>query len=295
MSNLKALRQRINSVKATRKITSAMKMVSAAKLRRAQDQAERGRPYAQRLEDILCSLAVSAKESGLHAPLLIGTGNDAIHLVVIVTADRGLCGSFNASVYRQARTFLEGLRADGKNFQIICIGRKGRDLLGIRYKRNIISTFQDIGKGSLGYDKAQMIADAVIEMANNQTFDVCTIFYNRFKNVISQEVTKQQLIPLPLPVNTNATKAETAQALPLYEPSEQEIVKTLLPKNLTVQIYKALLESNASEHAARMTAMDNATRNAGDMINKLSLQYNRTRQAMITKELIEIISGAEAV
>jgi F-type H+-transporting ATPase subunit gamma len=296
MSGLKALRIRINSVKSTQKITSAMKMVAAAKLRRAQEQAESARPYAERLEGVLRSLAANVTDSS--APLLVGTGQNKTHLVLVVSSDRGLCGAFNGSIFRAVRTHIQKLQHDGKEVKLFCIGRKARDLLARDHGKLIIRTVRDLGSGKLGYGDAQALSQEIQELFATGGFDVCTVIYNRFKSVISQEVTQQQLIPLPLPTNTNipaATPTAAGGALYLYEPSEREIVKTLLPLNLSVQIFRALLESNASEQGARMSAMDNATRNAGDMLKGLRLTYNRTRQAMITKELIEIISGADAL
>jgi F-type H+-transporting ATPase subunit gamma len=295
MSGLKALRIRINSVKSTQKITSAMKMVAAAKLRRAQEQAESARPYAERLEGVLRSLAANVIEST--APLLVGSGQDKTHLLIVISSDRGLCGAFNSSIFRATRARIQKLQRDGKEVKLFCVGRKARDLLARDYGKLIVRTVRDLGSGRLGYGEAQTLSQEIHDMFTSGQFDVCGVIYNHFRSVISQEVTEQQLIPLPLPANSNTPDAAIpgSGALYLYEPSEQSIVETLLPLNLSVQIFRALLESNASEQGARMTAMDNATRNAGDMLKGLRLTYNRTRQAMITKELIEIISGAEAL
>lgn len=295
MSGLKALRIRINSVKSTQKITSAMKMVAAAKLRRAQEQAESARPYAERLEGVLRSLAANVGEST--APLLVGSGQDKTHLLIVISSDRGLCGAFNSSIFRATRARIQKLQGDGKEVKLFCVGRKARDLLARDYGKLIVRTVRDLGSGKLGYGDAQTLSQEIQDMFTSGQFDVCGVIYNHFRSVISQEVTEQQLIPLPLPANSNTPDAAIpgSSALYLYEPSEQSIVETLLPLNLSVQIFRALLESNASEQGARMTAMDNATRNAGDMLKGLRLTYNRTRQAMITKELIEIISGAEAL
>jgi F-type H+-transporting ATPase subunit gamma len=296
MSNLKALRIRINSVKNTRKITSAMKMVAAAKLKRAQDQAEQSRPYAERLEGILSSLAANLESTENTSLLLHGTGKDETHLLVVVSTDKGLCGGFNTAIVRQTRLRIQNLQAEGKHVKILCVGKKARDVLARQYHSLIIKTIRDIGRPKLQYQDAVGISETIQELLNTQQFDVCTVIYNHFRSVISQVVTLKQLIPLSLPANQNDTPARAeAKALYLFEPSKEEIIETLLPKNLAIQLYKILMESAASEHGARMSAMDNATRNAGDMIKGLTLTYNRNRQAVITKELIEIISGAEAL
>ncbi len=307
MPNLKDLRNRINSVKSTQKITSAMKMVAAAKLRRAQEQAEAARPYSERMDRMLSSLAAGLPQGAGGPALLAGNGRDQIHLVVVETSDRGLCGGFNSSITRGARRLIKGLRDDGKEIKILCVGRKGRDLLRRDFGALIVDTVEDVAKPRLGFDDARAIADRLRTMFEAGDFDVCTIIYNRFQSAMSQIVTTQQLIPFQAasagPGNADATgdaKPEAAagaadQAVYEFEPEEKEILADLLPRNLGVQIYRSLLENAASEHGARMTAMDNATRNAGDMIDALTLTYNRTRQAYITKELIEIISGAEAV
>ncbi len=297
MPSLKDLRVRIGSVKSTQKITSAMKMVAAAKLRRAQEQAEASRPYAERMERMLSSLAEGAAERPGAPPLLAGNGKDQIHLVVVATADRGLCGGFNGNIAREARRRIEDLLQKGKTVKILCVGRKGRDQLRRSYDQLIIETLENLTKPSVKFDAAKMISSRMIELFEAGEFDVCTIIYARFKSAMTQIVTPQQLIPFALPETEGgeAPAATASGAVYEYEPEEQEILDELLPLNLSVQIFKALLENNASEHGARMTAMDSATRNAGDMISALTLQYNRARQAGITKELIEIVSGADAL
>ena len=295
MPSLKDLRIRINSVKSTQKITSAMKMVAAAKLRRAQEQAEAARPYAERMERMLGSLAASmAGQEGAPA-LLAGTGKDTVQLVVVMTSDRGLCGGFNSSIVRGARRLIRDLRATGKTVKILCIGRKARDQLRRDFGDFIIGTIEDIAKPRLTFEGADGVARRIAQMFEAGEFDVCTIVYNRFKSAMTQIVTLQQLIPFALPATEAPAETALAGAIYEYEPDETEILAQLLPRNLSVQIYKALLENRASEEGARMTAMDSATRNASDMINRLTINYNRSRQAHITKELIEIISGAEAV
>ena len=299
MPSLKDLRLRIASVKSTQKITSAMKMVAASKLRRAQVAAEAGRPYADRLERILGSVAASLP-AGAGAPrLLAGTGADQTHLIVPITADRGLCGSFNSTIVRETRRRIGELLAQGKTVKILCIGRKGRDLLKRTFEREIIGSHEQIMRRGVEFGSARTIAEEVATRFQAGEFDVCTIVYNRFKSVLSQVVTPRTVIPFALPEVLAAAAPPTTDAasrvMHLFEPSEEDILTELLPKNLSVQMFRAMLESFASEQGARMTAMDNATRNAGDMIENLSLRYNRTRQAMITKELIEIVSGAEAL
>ncbi len=294
MPNLKDLKIRINSVKSTQKITSAMKMVAAAKLRRAQEQAEAARPYAERMERVLGSLAASMAGNEGAPALLAGTGKDQVHLVVVMTSDRGLCGGFNGTIVRGARKHVRDLKLAGKTVKIFCIGRKGRDQLRREFSSDIIGSVEDIAKPRLTFDSAESVAVRIRTMFDAGEFDVCTVIYNKFKSAISQIVTYQQLIPFAVggAANENAD-AQLAQYD--YEPDEGAILADLLPRNIGMQVYRALLENAASEQGARMTAMDNATRNAGEMINKLTITYNRTRQANITKELIEIISGAEAV
>jgi F-type H+-transporting ATPase subunit gamma len=293
MPSLKSLRVRINSVKSTRKITQAMKMVAASKLRRAQSQAEAARPYAQRMEAMLATLGAAGRENPQAPVLLRGTGRDAVHLLVVVTADRGLCGAFNSSVARFARARIRELQAAGKTIRIMPVGRKGRDNLRRDFPSLLVPGVDFAGKRRIGFADAEEIAQKITAMLAAGEFDTCTLVYNQFKSVISQVPTAQQLIPAPLP--SLAAAGEGATALVEFEPGEEEILATLLPRSLAIAIYRALLESAAGEQGARMTAMDNATRNAGDMINRLTLSYNRQRQANITKELIEIISGAEAV
>jgi F-type H+-transporting ATPase subunit gamma len=293
MASLKDLRGRINSVKSTRKITSAMKMVAASKLRRAQSAAEAARPYAERMQGMLARLAANVAGQPGASPLLAGTGNDRVHLVVPITADRGLAGAFNSSVSRQTRSLVRRLLAEGKTVKILPVGRKGRDFL----KREFADVSGDLmlgGRKVIEYGQARDIAEQISTKFFNGEFDVATLVYNRFVSVISQIPTEMQLIPLPPP----KLEEETGQGpKPVYEfePDEETILARLLPQNLAIQIYRAMLESNAGFYGAQMTSMDNATRNAGDMINRLTLNYNRTRQANITRELIEIISGAEAL
>jgi len=293
MPSLKDLKLRINSTKNTQKITSAMKMVSAAKLRRAQEQAEAARPYAERMERVLGRLAASAAGRDGAPALLAGNGKDQTHLIVVMTSDRGLCGGFNSSIARGARKLARDLKNQGKTIKILCIGRKGRDQLRREFPNEIIGTIEDIGKPKLTFTAAETVATKILAMFEHGEFDVCELVYNRFKSAMTQIVTIQQLIPFALPAANENDPAGAAYYE--YEPDELEILSSLLPKNLGMQIFRALLENNASEQGARMTAMDSATRNAGDMINKLTITYNRSRQAAITKELIEIISGAEAV
>lgn len=299
MPSLKDLRARINSVKNTRKITSAMKMVAAAKLRRAQEQAEAARPYAERLERMLGELAGSLAGQAGAPRMLAGTGRDDTHLLVVCTADRGLCGGFNATIVREARRTIARLQGEGKTVKVLCVGKKGRDSLRRDYSSLIVDAMEGIGRPKLTYDDALRISNRVLSMFDKDEFDVCSIVYNRFKSAISQIVTVQQLVPFAPPetndADAEATPSGGSKAVYEFEPSEGAILEALLPRNMGTQIFRALLENNASEQGARMTAMDNATRNAGDLINRLTLTYNRQRQANITKELIEIISGAEAL
>ncbi len=296
MPSLKDLKNRITSVKSTQKITSAMKMVAAAKLRRAQEQAEAGRPYSERMEQMLARLSGAMSAASEGPKLLTGTGSDQVQLLVPVTSDRGLCGGFNASVLRETRRRIRQLQADGKTVKLFVIGRKGRDILRREFADLIVDSVTDIGRKAVSFPEANDIAGRILAMFDTDTFDVATVIYNRFQSAITQVVTPQQLVPVPLPEADAATTTEGGPAAVYeFEPSEEQIIADLLPRNVAVQIYRALMESAASEQGARMTAMDNATRNAGDMIKKLTLEYNRTRQAVITKELIEIISGAEAV
>jgi F-type H+-transporting ATPase subunit gamma len=294
MPSLKALRTRINSVRSTRKITQAMKMVAASKLKRAQSQAEQARPYAERMERMLGALAASVAGSPIAPPMLVGTGKDEVHLLVVVSADRGLCGGFNAAVSRFARNRIRALMEQGRTVKILAVGRKGRDYLRREFRKQIVGSIDFVGRKQIGFEDAVEIAGQVTAMLQDRQFDVCTLIYNRFKNVITQVPSEQRLIPASIE-GTPAQTADGPRASYEYEPGEEEILAELLPRNLAIQIYRALLESAAGEQGARMTAMDNATRNAGDMIARLTLNYNRQRQAQITKELIEIISGAEAI
>jgi len=294
MPSLKDLKIRINSVRSTRKITSAMKMVAAAKLRRAQEQAEAARPYAERMERVLGSLAAAAEGRPGAPAMLAGTGKDEVQLLVVATADRGLCGGFNSSIVRAARTRMRVLLDTGKTVKILCVGKKGRDQLRREYGERIVETVTEIGRPTLTFADVESIADNVTRMFEAGEFDVCTVIYNRFKSAMTQIVTQQQLIPFA-PPETGDGEPAAASTLYEYEPEESVILDALLPRNICVQLYRALLENAASEQGARMTAMDSATRNAGDMIDNLTIQYNRARQAAITKELIEIISGAEAL
>lgn len=295
MPSLKSLRARITSVKSTRKITQAMKMVAAAKLRRAQAQAEAARPYAERMERMLASLGASVAGSPGAPRMLIGTGRDQTHLLVVVTGDRGLAGPFNTNVGRFARTRIRALEEEGKTVKVLAVGRKGATFLRREFSRNFVGEVTFQGQKRIGFEDAQRIAERITAMLEAGEFDVCTLIYNRFRSVISQVPTPQQLIPAMLPERGETAAPAGPQALYEYEPGEEEILATLLPQNLAIQVYRALLENTAGFFGSQMTAMDNATRNAGEMINKLTLNYNRTRQANITKELIEIISGAEAV
>jgi len=291
MPSLKDLKTRINSVKSTQKITSAMKMVAAAKLRRAQDSAERGRPYADRMQQIINSLAAKADPSS--APqLLVGNGKDSAHLLVVVSADRGLCGGFNGAITRQTRTEVARLRGEGKTVKLLMVGRKSADALRRELGDSYIESLEGIQGTSVAFADAASIGDKVRDGFEAGEFDVCTVIFNKFKSAISQEVTLKKLIPAE--VDESAPSDDQGVSYE-YEPDEEDLLAAVLPRNISTQIYSALLESSASELAARMTAMDNATRNAGDLIDRLTLVYNRTRQATITKELIEIISGAEAV
>jgi F-type H+-transporting ATPase subunit gamma len=296
MASLKDLRVRIGSVKQTQKITSAMKLVAASKLRRAQDQAEASRPFASRMEQMLANLAAGVADVQGAPPLLAGTGSDGVHLLVVATADRGLCGGFNSSIARGARRRIRELQEQGKQVKLMCVGRKGREALRRDYGGLIEDTVEGVGRRRLEYAEAQAIAERLQRLYQNGVFDVCTIIYNRFRSAITQELTFRQLIPVaPGDVEDGEAAGEEVKAVYEFEPSETGILEELLPRNLAVQIYGALVENAASEQGARMTAMDSASRNAGDMIDRLTMTYNRTRQAQITRELIEIISGAEAL
>ena len=296
MANLKELKNRISSVKSTQKITSAMKMVAASRLKRAQEAAEAARPYAERMERMMASVMSNIGSTEGASKLLAGTGSEETHLIVVVTSDRGLCGGFNSSISRESRSRIRALKAESKNVKILCVGRKGRDQLKTEFGDAIIETYEGIGKSGVQFDEARGVASKIVEMFDAGEFDICTIIYNKFVSVITQEVTPLQIIPVQMPeIAEDAPAATGPSASYEFEPSEEEILADLLPSNLDVLVFRAMLESSASEHGARMSAMDNATRNAGDMIDDLSMIYNRSRQAKITSELIEIISGAEAL
>lgn len=305
MPSLRDYRDRIKSVKSTRKITSAMKMVAASKLRRAQEQAEASQPYARSMSEMLARLASNVTITPASPKLLAGTGSDKRHLLILVTADRGLCGGFNAYAVKALRQKIASLRAEGKDVAIVCVGRKGRDLIRREFGSLIIESFRDVfGKNVVEFAQAQKISEYVLALFEAGKFDVCSIVYNEFRSVLVQTPVAQQLIPFRAREAEAPAKGKKAAPAPvaavsnspyIFEPDEDEILSKLLPRNLSVQIYRSMLDSSAGEQAARMTAMDNATRNAGEMIKDLTLQYNRARQAYITKELIEIISGAEAV
>jgi len=296
MANLKDLRLRITSVKSTQKITSAMKMVAASKLRRAQVAAEAARPYADRMERMLDALFASLPTLDGAPGLLAGSGSDKVHLIVAITADRGLCGGFNANIVRAVRTHIATLQRQGKTVKVLCVGRKGRDALKHEHESLIEDTLEQVSRKGVDFAAARDIARRLCTGFEAGEFDVCTVFFNTFKTVISQLVTARQVIPLPPPEGAGeAAERGEPGAVYIMEPSEEEILDELLPRNVAVQVFRALAESYASEQGARMTAMDNATRNAGEMIDNLTLTYNRTRQAVITNELIEIISGAEAL
>ncbi|MGB7937734.1 MAG: F0F1 ATP synthase subunit gamma [Pseudolabrys sp.] len=290
MASLKDMRVRIAATKATQKITKAMQMVAASKLRRAQAAAEAARPYAERMSRVLSSIATAVAGSDSAPRLLSGTGNERVHLLVVCTAERGLCGPFNSSIVRLAREKANALIADGRDVKVLCVGRKGYEQLRRLYGKLIIETIELRGVRSIGFGQADMIAKKIVALFEQGNFDVATLFFSRFKSVIAQIPTAQQIIP---PVFENGDTGPSTSYE--YEPEEEEILAELLPRNLSVQVFRALLENAASEQGARMSAMDSATRNAGEMIRKQTLTYNRTRQAMITKELIEIISGAEAL
>lgn len=300
MPSLKEYRDRIVSVKSTRKITSAMKMVAASKLKRAQEQAEASQPYASAMANMMARVASGVVISPSSPKLLIGTGSDQRHLLLVITSDRGLAGGFNANILRRARQDIRRLQNEGKDVSLVCVGRKAHDLLRREFGALIVKSFSGLGgKSVVTFAEVDQIAQLVLERFDADLFDVCTILYNEFKSVLVQRPVSQQLIPFTVPetnANDNADAAKDAAIIPYsFEPAEDEILQALLPRNIGVQLFRALLDSAAGEQAARMTAMDNATRNAGELINRVTLQYNRARQAHITKELIEIISGAEAV
>ena len=297
MPNLKDLKMQINSVGSTKKITSAMKMVAASKLRRSQERAEASRPYSSRMEEMISSLASSSVSGDGVIRLLTGTGKQERYLVVPVTADRGLCGGFNNNINRDTTKFVRSLEAEGKKVNLITIGKKSRDFFNRIMKDKIIESYADLGAKGVGYNTAMQISNKIQNLYFENQFDICVLVYNRFISALSQEVKHQQLIPLDIKIQekNSGKDEELDNSIYTYEPDETSILQDLLPKNISIQIFKVLLESNAGEQGARMAAMDNATRNAGEMIDNLTLKYNRTRQAFITKELIEIISGAESV
>ena len=291
MASLDDLKKRIASVKSTQKITKAMKMVAAAKLRRAQESAEKGRPYSEKMNNIILNLSSGISDKENAPKLLSGSGNDKVHLCVVMTSDRGLCGGFNSNIIKKAKSYFAKLVEDGKDLKIITVGSKGNDQLKRAYGDKIIANISFKESKHANYFDAEKVGKMVIEKFGAEEFDVCTIFYNQFKNVITQIPQAQQIIPLNVE-NSEDDKSEDSYE---FEPDEDEILSNLLPKNISTQIFKAMLENSASEQGSRMSAMDNATRNAGEMVDKLTIEYNRSRQAAITKELIEIISGAESL
>ena len=295
MPSLKDLRTRIASVKATRKITKAMQMVAAAKLRRAQEAAQAARPYAERMDVVLANLNKGLTSKDGASPLLIGTGRDQVQLLVVMTAERGLCGGFNSSIAKLARADAQRLMAAGKTVKILTVGRKGADNLRRDLNKNITERIEFKGLKSIGFAQAAEVSDKLLALFAAGEFDVCTLYFSRFKSVIQQTPTALQLIPAKLPELPGAGEKVVAMAATEYEPGQDELLSYLLNRNISTQVFRGLLENAASEQGSRMSAMDNATRNAGDMINKLTIKYNRQRQANITKELIEIISGAEAL
>tara|TARA_B100000029_G_scaffold145199_1_gene140400 strand:+ start:961 stop:1839 length:879 start_codon:yes stop_codon:yes gene_type:complete len=292
MPSLDDLKKRIKSVKSTQKITKAMKMVAAAKLRRAQESAEKGRPFSERMNNIILNLSNSISDKSNASKLLVGTGKDNVQLCVVITADRGLCGGFNTNICRKAKNYFEKVLKEGKTLKIITVGSKGHDQLKRLYGKYIIDKINFKGYKKISYNEAEDIKNKIIKLFKNSEFDVCTIFYNKFKNVITQLPQEQQIIPIKKSKEENEKKTQNFYE---FEPEESEILNDLLPRNISTQIFKAFLENAASEQGSRMTAMDNATRNAGDLVDKLTITYNRSRQAAITKELIEIISGAESL
>ena len=291
MASLDDLKKRISSVKSTQKITKAMKMVAAAKLRRAQESAEKGRPYSEKMNNIILNLSNGISDIENAPKLLSGTGEDKVHLCVVMTSDRGLCGGFNTNIIKKAKIFFQKILDEGKTLKIITVGSKGYDQLKRVYGDNIIEKISFKDSKNVNYFDAEKVGKIVIEKFEKKEFDICTIFYNQFKNVITQIPQEQQIIPL----NTSEKAENSSEDNYEFEPEEDEILSNLLPKNISTQIFKAMLENSASEQGSRMSAMDNATRNAGEMVDKLTIEYNRSRQAAITKELIEIISGAESL
>jgi len=291
MASLDDLKKRIASVKSTQKITKAMKMVAAAKLRKAQESAEKGRPYSEKMNNVILNLSSGISDKENAPKLLSGTGNDKVHLCVVMTSDRGLCGGFNSNIIKKAKSYFSKILSEGKELKIITVGSKGNDQLKRMYGDKIIENISFKESKNANYFDADKVGKIVIDKFENSEFDICTIFYNQFKNVITQIPQAQQIVPL----NSEDSEDNTSEESYEFEPDEDEILSNLLPKNISTQIFKAMLENSASEQGSRMSAMDNATRNAGEMVDKLTIQYNRSRQAAITKELIEIISGAESL
>ena len=292
MPSLDDLKKRISSVKSTQKITKAMKMVAAAKLRRAQENAEKGRPFSDKMNNIILNLSSSVTDKENASKFLVGTGKDNVHLCVVITADRGLCGGFNTNICRLAKNYFEKILKEGKTLKIFTVGSKGHDQLKRAYNSYIVEKIDFKGYKQITYKEAEDVGKKIIELFKNSKFDVCKIFYNQFKNVMTQIPQNQQIIPIE---NNNDKKEKNLDSFYEFEPEENEILENLLPRNISTQIFKALLENAASEQGSRMTAMDSATRNAGELVDKLTITYNRSRQAVITKELIEIISGAESL
>ena len=292
MPSLDDLKKRITSVKSTQKITKAMKMVAAAKLRRAQENAEKGRPFSEKMNNIILNLSNSVSDKSSASKFLVGTGKDDIHLCVVITADRGLCGGFNTNICRKAKNYFEKILKEGKKLKIFTVGSKGHDQLKRTYGTYIVEKINFKGLKKITYKEAEKIGTKIIKLFKESQFDTCKIFYNKFKNVITQIPQSQQIIPIE---NQKKDEKENTDNFYEFEPEENEILENLLPRNISTQIYKAILENAASEQGSRMTAMDNATRNAGELVEKLTITYNRSRQAAITKELIEIISGAESL
>jgi F-type H+-transporting ATPase subunit gamma len=288
MPSLDDLKKRIKSVKSTQKITKAMKMVAAAKLRRAQESAEKGRPFSEKMNNVILNLSSSISDKDSASKFLVGTGKDTTHLCVVITADRGLCGGFNTNICRKAKNYFEKILKEGKLLKIFTVGSKGHDQLKRLYGKYIIEKINFKGLKKITYKEAENTGKIIIKLFNESQFDVCKIFYNRFKNVITQIPQEQQIVPIE-----KQKEVKVSDNFYEFEPEENEILEDLLPRNISTQIFKAFLENAASEQGSRMTAMDNATRNAEDLVDKLTINYNRTRQAAITKELIEIISGAE--
>ena len=291
MASLDDLKKRIASVKSTQKITKAMKMVAAAKLRKAQESAEKGRPYSEKMNNVILNLSSGISDKENAPKLLSGTGNDKVHLCVVMTSDRGLCGGFNSNIIKKAKSYFSKILSEGKELKIITVGSKGNDQLKRMYGNKIIENISFKESKNANYFDADKVGKIVIDKFESSEFDICTIFYNQFKNVITQIPQAQQIVPL----NSEDSEDNTSEESYEFEPDEDEILSNLLPKNISTQIFKAMLENSASEQGSRMSAMDNATRNAGEMVDKLTIQYNRSRQAAITKELIEIISGAESL